>query len=78
MNYSRSTEDYRQLSVDYSDSNSISENTSVILSNRGHRKGKIFLKDYVYELCTHLFCPLKSETTHVWSGDRYCNALVVT
>ncbi|XP_010561825.1 PREDICTED: FERM and PDZ domain-containing protein 2 [Haliaeetus leucocephalus] len=39
MNYSRSTEDYRQLSVDYSDSNSISESTSLILSNRGHRRG---------------------------------------
>ncbi|XP_010123983.1 PREDICTED: FERM and PDZ domain-containing protein 2, partial [Chlamydotis macqueenii] len=38
MNYSRSTEDYRQLSVDYSDSNSISESTSLILSNRGHRR----------------------------------------
>ncbi|XP_053927599.1 FERM and PDZ domain-containing protein 2 isoform X4 [Cuculus canorus] len=41
MNYSRSTEDYRQLSVDYSDSNSISESTSLILSNRGHRRGKV-------------------------------------
>lgn len=49
MNYSQSTEDYRQLSADYSDSNSISESTSLILSNRGHRRGKIFLKDYVYE-----------------------------
>ncbi|XP_075011485.1 FERM and PDZ domain-containing protein 2 [Calonectris borealis] len=39
MNYSWSTEDYRQLSVDYSDSNSISESTSLILSNRGHRRG---------------------------------------
>ncbi|XP_072726584.1 FERM and PDZ domain-containing protein 2 [Ciconia boyciana] len=39
MNYSRSTEDYRQLSVDYSDSNSISESMSLILSNRGHRRG---------------------------------------
>lgn len=48
MNYSRSTEDYRQLSVDYSDTNSISESTSLILSNRGHRRGKIFLKDYCY------------------------------
>ncbi|XP_075362709.1 FERM and PDZ domain-containing protein 2 [Mycteria americana] len=38
MNYSRSTEDYRQLSVDYSDSNSISESMSLILSNRGHRR----------------------------------------
>lgn len=78
MNYSRSTEDYRQLSVDYSDSNSISESTSLILSNRGHRRGKIFLKDYVYELCIHLSCPLKCKTTHVWSGDRYSHALVVT
>ncbi|XP_008947322.1 PREDICTED: FERM and PDZ domain-containing protein 2, partial [Merops nubicus] len=41
MNYSQSTEDYRQLSVDYSDSNSISESTSLILSNRGHRRGKV-------------------------------------
>ncbi|XP_052654935.1 FERM and PDZ domain-containing protein 2 isoform X4 [Harpia harpyja] len=41
MNYSRSTEDYRQLSVDYSDSNSISESTSLILSNRGHRRGRV-------------------------------------
>lgn len=65
MNYSQSTEDYRQLSVDYSDSNSISESTSLILSNRGHRRGKIFLKDYVYELHTHLFCPLKCKNTHV-------------
>uniref|UniRef100_A0A8C0VB03 FERM and PDZ domain containing 2 n=1 Tax=Cyanistes caeruleus TaxID=156563 RepID=A0A8C0VB03_CYACU len=40
MNYSQSTEDYRQLSVDYSDSNSISESTSLILSNRGHRRGR--------------------------------------
>ncbi|XP_026655527.2 FERM and PDZ domain-containing protein 2 isoform X1 [Zonotrichia albicollis] len=41
MNYSQSTEDYRQLSVDYSDSNSISESTSLILSNRGHRRGRV-------------------------------------
>ncbi|OXB70632.1 UNVERIFIED_CONTAM: hypothetical protein H355_002203, partial [Colinus virginianus] len=41
MNYSRSTEDYRQLSVDYSDTNSISESTSLILSNRGHRRGRV-------------------------------------
>ncbi|XP_009887119.1 PREDICTED: FERM and PDZ domain-containing protein 2 [Charadrius vociferus] len=41
MNYSRSTEDYRQLSVDYSDSNSISESTSLILSNRGQRRGRV-------------------------------------
>ncbi|XP_032047070.1 FERM and PDZ domain-containing protein 2 [Aythya fuligula] len=41
MNYSQSAEDYRQLSVDYSDSNSISESTSLILSNRGHRKGRV-------------------------------------
>ncbi|XP_071604901.1 FERM and PDZ domain-containing protein 2 isoform X3 [Heliangelus exortis] len=44
MNYSQSTEDYkdyRPLSVDYSDSNSISESTSLILSNRGHRGGKV-------------------------------------
>ncbi|KAM9285287.1 FERM and PDZ domain-containing protein 2 [Morus bassanus] len=41
MNYSWSTEDYRQLSVDYSDSNSISESTSLILSNRGHRRGRV-------------------------------------
>ncbi|KAM9379731.1 LOW QUALITY PROTEIN: FERM and PDZ domain-containing protein 2 [Phaethornis superciliosus] len=43
MNYSQSTEDYkdyRPLSVDYSDSNSISESTSLILSSRGHR-GKV-------------------------------------
>ncbi|XP_050832404.1 FERM and PDZ domain-containing protein 2 [Serinus canaria] len=40
MNYSQSTEDYRQLSVDYSDSNSISESTSLILSNRGQRRGR--------------------------------------
>ncbi|XP_062352875.1 FERM and PDZ domain-containing protein 2 [Cinclus cinclus] len=40
MNYSQSTEDYRQLSVDYSDSNSISESTSLILSNRGHRRAR--------------------------------------
>ncbi|XP_029814411.1 FERM and PDZ domain-containing protein 2 [Manacus vitellinus] len=38
MNYSQSTEDYRQLSADYSDSNSISESASLILSNRGHRR----------------------------------------
>ncbi|XP_067155702.1 FERM and PDZ domain-containing protein 2 [Apteryx mantelli] len=38
MNYSQSTEDYRQLSVDYRDSNSISESTSLILSNRGQRR----------------------------------------
>ncbi|XP_074882825.1 FERM and PDZ domain-containing protein 2 [Buteo buteo] len=43
MNYSRSTEDYRQLSVDYSDSNSISESTSLILSNRGHRRAFKYL-----------------------------------
>ncbi|KAL9847148.1 FERM and PDZ domain-containing protein 2 [Geothlypis trichas] len=41
MNYSHSTEDYRQLSVDYSDSNSISESSSLILSNRGHRRGRV-------------------------------------
>ncbi|XP_071295300.1 FERM and PDZ domain-containing protein 2-like [Agelaius tricolor] len=41
MNYSQSTEDYRQVSVDYSDSNSISESTSLILSNRGHRRGRV-------------------------------------
>ncbi|XP_054019632.1 FERM and PDZ domain-containing protein 2 [Dryobates pubescens] len=41
MNYSQSTEDYRQVSADYSDSNSISESTSLILSNRGHRRGKV-------------------------------------
>ncbi|XP_074964209.1 FERM and PDZ domain-containing protein 2 [Phalacrocorax aristotelis] len=41
MNYSWSTEDYRELSVDYSDSNSISESTSLILSNRGHRRGRV-------------------------------------
>ncbi|XP_010014294.1 PREDICTED: FERM and PDZ domain-containing protein 2 [Nestor notabilis] len=41
MNYSQSTEDYRQLSVDYSDSNSISESTSLILSNRGHKRGRV-------------------------------------
>ncbi|XP_074763477.1 FERM and PDZ domain-containing protein 2 isoform X3 [Athene noctua] len=41
MNYSQSTEDYRQLSVDYSDSNSISESTSLILSNRGHGRGRV-------------------------------------
>ncbi|POI33270.1 hypothetical protein CIB84_002977 [Bambusicola thoracicus] len=41
MNCSRSTEDYRQLSVDYSDTNSISESTSLILSNRGHRRGRV-------------------------------------
>ncbi|XP_032551250.1 FERM and PDZ domain-containing protein 2 [Chiroxiphia lanceolata] len=41
MNYSQSTEDYRQLSADYSDSNSISESASLILSNRGHRRGKV-------------------------------------
>ncbi|XP_068253537.1 FERM and PDZ domain-containing protein 2 [Nyctibius grandis] len=41
MNYSQSIEDYRQLSVDYSDSNSISESTSLILSNRGHGKGRV-------------------------------------
>ncbi|XP_039927227.1 FERM and PDZ domain-containing protein 2 [Hirundo rustica] len=41
MNYSQSTEDYRQLSVDYSDSNSISESTSLILSNPGHRRGRV-------------------------------------
>ncbi|XP_032857679.1 FERM and PDZ domain-containing protein 2 isoform X2 [Tyto alba] len=41
MNYSRSTEDYRQLSVDYSDSNSISESTSLILSNQGHRRDRV-------------------------------------
>lgn len=68
MNYSRSTEDYRQLSVDYSDSNSISESTSLILSNRGHRRGKIFLKDYVYELWDY---PCRS-------GDRCSHALLVT
>nr|XP_013814245.1 PREDICTED: FERM and PDZ domain-containing protein 2 [Apteryx mantelli mantelli] len=42
MNYSQSTEDYRQLSVDYRDSNSISESTSLILSNRGQRRGHSF------------------------------------
>ncbi|XP_071419376.1 FERM and PDZ domain-containing protein 2 isoform X2 [Pithys albifrons albifrons] len=41
MNYSQSTEDYRQLSVDYSDSNSISESTSLILSNQGQRRGRV-------------------------------------
>ncbi|XP_009998659.1 PREDICTED: FERM and PDZ domain-containing protein 2 [Chaetura pelagica] len=44
MNYSRSTEDYkdyRQLSVEHSDSNSISESTSLILSNQGHRRGRV-------------------------------------
>ncbi|XP_068022271.1 FERM and PDZ domain-containing protein 2 isoform X3 [Melanerpes formicivorus] len=41
MNYSQSTEDYRQVSADYSDSNSISESTSLILSNQGHRRGKV-------------------------------------
>ncbi|XP_025906237.1 FERM and PDZ domain-containing protein 2 [Nothoprocta perdicaria] len=41
MNYSQSTEDYRQFSVDYSDSNSISESTSLILSNQGHRRGRV-------------------------------------
>ncbi|KAJ7397648.1 FERM and PDZ domain-containing protein 2 [Pitangus sulphuratus] len=41
MNYSQSTEDYRQLSADYSDSNSISESASLILSNRGHRRGRV-------------------------------------
>ncbi|XP_048167843.1 FERM and PDZ domain-containing protein 2 isoform X2 [Corvus hawaiiensis] len=41
MNYSQSTEDYRQLSVDYSDSNSISESTSLILSNQGHRRERV-------------------------------------
>ncbi|XP_068806305.1 FERM and PDZ domain-containing protein 2 isoform X2 [Struthio camelus] len=41
MNYSRSTEDYRQLSVDCSDSNSISESTSLILSNQEHRRGRV-------------------------------------
>ncbi|XP_062436432.1 FERM and PDZ domain-containing protein 2 [Rhea pennata] len=46
MNYSRSTEDYRQLSVDYSDSNSISESTSLILSNRGHRRGLLKLTQF--------------------------------
>lgn len=70
MNYSQSTEDYRQFSVDYSDSNSISESTSLILSNRGHKGGKIFIKDYVCELCIHLFCPLKCGTDHV-PGDRH-------
>ncbi|KAM7169368.1 FERM and PDZ domain-containing protein 2 [Macrochelys suwanniensis] len=40
LNYSRSAEDYRQLSVDYCDSSSISESTSLILSNRGHRRGR--------------------------------------
>lgn len=53
MNYSQST-DYRQLSVDCSDSNSISESTSLILSNREHRKGKIFKKDDVCELLSIL------------------------
>lgn len=72
MNYSQSTEDYRQLSVDYSDSNSISESTSLILSNRGHRRGKIFIKDYDCELC-NLFCPLKCGTDHV-RGDRYSHS----
>ncbi|KAM6306478.1 LOW QUALITY PROTEIN: FERM and PDZ domain-containing protein 2 [Aegotheles albertisi] len=44
MNYSQSIEDnkdYRQIAVDYSDSNSISESTSLILSNRGHMKGRV-------------------------------------
>ncbi|XP_028941374.1 FERM and PDZ domain-containing protein 2, partial [Antrostomus carolinensis] len=41
MNYTQSTEDYRHLSVDYSDSNSIPESTSLILSNRGHRRGRV-------------------------------------
>ncbi|XP_030426238.1 FERM and PDZ domain-containing protein 2 isoform X2 [Gopherus evgoodei] len=40
LNYSQSAEDYRQLSVDYCDSSSISESTSLILSNRGHRRGR--------------------------------------
>ncbi|XP_067390587.1 FERM and PDZ domain-containing protein 2 [Emydura macquarii macquarii] len=40
LNYSRSAEDYRQLSVDYCDSSSISESTSLILSNRGRRRGR--------------------------------------
>lgn len=81
MNYSQSAEDYRQLSVDYSDSNSISESTSLILSNQGHRKGKIFLKGYGYKLCNLLFffCPLKCELPmhsqvkgtpmHLWLRD---------
>ncbi|KAM8806034.1 FERM and PDZ domain-containing protein 2 [Eudromia elegans] len=41
MNYSQSTEDYRQFTVDYSDSNSISESASLILSNQGHRRGRV-------------------------------------
>ncbi|KAM9134313.1 FERM and PDZ domain-containing protein 2 [Pangshura tecta] len=40
LNYSQSAEDYRQLSVDYCDSSSISESTSLILSNRGRRRGR--------------------------------------
>ncbi|CAM4591661.1 unnamed protein product [Caretta caretta] len=40
LNYSRSAEDYRQLSVDYCDSSSISESTSLTLSNRGRRRGR--------------------------------------
>lgn len=80
MNYSQSAEDYRQLSVDYSDSNSISESTSLILSNQGHRKGKIFLKDYGYKLCNLVFFFWSPQmwTTHAQPGDRYSHALVVT
>ncbi|KAM7103292.1 LOW QUALITY PROTEIN: FERM and PDZ domain-containing protein 2 [Ciconia maguari] len=41
MNYSRSTEDYRQLSVERTGDSSISESMSLILSNRGHRRGRV-------------------------------------
>ncbi|KAJ6661741.1 hypothetical protein lerEdw1_013263 [Lerista edwardsae] len=43
MNCSHSTEGYRQLSKDYADSSSITENMSSILPNRGCRQGPEFI-----------------------------------
>ncbi|XP_014813543.1 PREDICTED: FERM and PDZ domain-containing protein 2 [Calidris pugnax] len=77
MNYSRSTEDYRQLSVDYSDSNSISEtgmsSSCVTLAEVLWAKGSPLEEEEIWALLylatVQLLEDLHKGMTLYWSAD---------
>ncbi|XP_025069332.1 FERM and PDZ domain-containing protein 2 isoform X1 [Alligator sinensis] len=72
MNCSRSAEDYRQLVVDYSDLNGISESTSLILSNRGLRRGRPLPAQRSWDPCLN---GLRTQSGYKLFNNRSASAM---